>query len=288
MDHMEYGLEFCEKNMIPIIKNVVDKYVGTSYSIEKKGQGNFVTTVDKKIEEELIERFQQLVPGSGVIAEETEAQLEQKFNWIIDPIDGTTNFINGLQYAVSVALVYEQPDHILLGVVYNPKDDIWYYACKGKGSYILEKGIVTQLRVRKFPPDEGIVVFGMPYDRRKTGKILDIVQKYYAIASDMKRIGPSSLDICLVASGKAKMYLELDLNLWDISAGDINSYGSRWDVCTERGICIFLEMMIFGILKMRRKAHLLNADKHFPCFTGKNYLCRVSSAAGVSIIRRYS
>ena len=140
MDHMEYGLEFCEKTLIPIIKNVVDKYVGTSYSIEKKGQGNFVTTVDKKIEQELIDRFQQLVPGSGVIAEETEAQLEQKFNWIIDPIDGTTNFINGLQYAVSVALVYEQPDHILLGVVYNPKDDIWYYACKGKGSYILEKG----------------------------------------------------------------------------------------------------------------------------------------------------
>ena len=104
-------------------------------------------------------------------------------------------------------------------MVYNPKDDIWYYACKGKGSYILEKGVVTQLQVRKFPPDEGIVVFGMPYDRRKTGKILDIVQKYYAIASDMKRIGPSSLDICLVASGKAKMYLELDLNLWDISAG---------------------------------------------------------------------
>ena len=86
-------------------------------------------------------------------------------------------------------------------------------------SYILEKGMVTQLRVRTFPPDEGIVVFGMPYDRSKTGKILDIVQKYYAIASDMKRIGPSSLDICLVASGKAKMYLELDLNLWDISAG---------------------------------------------------------------------
>ena len=79
--------------------------------------------------------------------------------------------------------------------------------------------MVTQLRVRTFPPDEGIVVFGMPYDRRKTGKILNIVQKYYAIASDMKRIGPSSLDICLVASGKAKMYLELDLNLWDISAG---------------------------------------------------------------------
>ena len=83
----------------------------------------------------------------------------------------------GLQYAVSVALVYEQPDHILLGVVYNPKDDIWYYACKGKGSYILEKGMVTQLRVRTFPPDEGIVVFGMPYDRRKTGKILDVYKR---------------------------------------------------------------------------------------------------------------
>ena len=72
MDHMEFGLEFCEKTLIPTIKNVVDKYVGTSYSIEKKGQGNFVTTVDKKIEQELIDRFQQLVPGS---------QRKQKHNW---------------------------------------------------------------------------------------------------------------------------------------------------------------------------------------------------------------
>ncbi len=141
--------------------------------------------------------------------------------------------------AVSVALVYEQPDHILLGVVYNPKDDIWYYACKGKGSYILEKGMVTRVRVRTFPPDEGIVVFGMPYDRRKTGKILDIVQKYYAIASDMKRIGPSSLDICLVASGESEDVSGTGSESVGHFRRYINSYGSRWDVCTERGSVYF-------------------------------------------------
>nr|WP_288732505.1 inositol monophosphatase family protein [uncultured Anaerobutyricum sp.] len=219
MENENYGLEFCEKKLIPIIKNVVGKYIATSYIIEKKGQGNFVTTIDRMIEEELIDNFQKLIPDSGILAEEKGGNLKKKFNWIIDPIDGTTNFINGLQYAVSVALVYEGLDKILIGVVYNPKDDIWYYGCKGKGSYVIENGIVTKLRVKKFPADEGIIVFGMPYDRRKTKKILDIVQKYYTISSDMKRIGPSSLDICLVASGKAKMYIELDLNLWDIAAG---------------------------------------------------------------------
>lgn len=219
MDDVIYGLEFCEKKLIPLIKDVTNRYIGSPYTVEKKGQGNFVTTIDKKIEQELISELQKLIPDSGVIAEESAALYQKKYNWIIDPIDGTTNFMNGLQYAVSVALVGGQPDQILAGVVYNPKDNVVYYACKGKGSYVIENGNVTKLKVKAFPDDEGIIIFGMPYDRSKTEKILDIVCQYYAMASDLKRIGPASLDICMVASGKAKMYIELDLQLWDVSAG---------------------------------------------------------------------
>ena len=219
MDDVIYGLEFCEKKLIPLIKNVTKKYIDSLYTVEKKGQDIFVTTIDKKIEQELVGSLQNLIPDSGVVAEESAAHDQRKYNWIIDPIDGTTNFMNGLQYAVSVALAGGQPDQIFIGVVYNPKDDVVYYACKGEGSYAIEKGKVIKLKVKAFPDDEGIIIFGMPYDRSKTGKILDIVHQYYAMASDMKRIGPASLDICMVASGKAKMYIELDLQLWDISAG---------------------------------------------------------------------
>lgn len=218
MYNENYGLEFCKK-VISIIKSVVSKNIESDYSIQRKAHGNFVTTVDKMIEHELIISLQKLIPNSGVFAEESGKDLKKEFNWIIDPIDGTTNFINGFQYAISVALAYKQLDNILVGVVYNPKDDICYYGCKGRGSYVIEKDIVTKLQVKNFPKNEGITVFGMPYDRHKTKKILDIVQKCYDTSSDMKRIGPSSLDICLVASGKAKMYVELDLKLWDVAAG---------------------------------------------------------------------
>ena len=121
---------------------------------DKAGKANFVTRYDCKIQEMLQVKLAQILPEAEFFGEEEDCQIDRnaEYIFVVDPIDGTTNFINGLQYAVSVALVYEQPDHILLGVVYNPKDDIWYYACKGKGSYILEKGMVTQLRVRTFPP----------------------------------------------------------------------------------------------------------------------------------------
>ena len=69
-----------------------------------------------------------------------------------------------------------------------------------------------------FRENEGVAIFGMPYDRTKAHRILELADHYYATASDMKRIGPSSLDICLVAAGFAKLYFELDLNLWDIAA----------------------------------------------------------------------
>lgn len=197
------------------------KYMSIPYEIEKKSHGNFVTTTDKMVEQELTARLHKLFPLAGVVAEESGTDWDQKYEyqWIIDPIDGTTNYIYGLPYAVSVALAHGNAENIILGVVYDPGNDVLYYGCRGKGSYVMERSSKRTLHVKPCEDDEGIVLFGMPYDRKKTEKIFDMAKKFYAKASDLKRIGPASLDICMVAAGKAKAYFELDLKLWDISAG---------------------------------------------------------------------
>lgn len=104
MENNDYSLKFCEEKLIPITKSIVDRYLTTPFQVEKKGHGNFVTSTDKEIEKELKLQLHKLVPDAGFIAEESGKDSKVELNWIIDPIDGTTNFIYGLPYAVSVAL----------------------------------------------------------------------------------------------------------------------------------------------------------------------------------------
>lgn len=232
-----YNLRFCEEKLIPLIRNVVDKYVEVPFQVEKKDHGNFVTTVDTKIENKLKVELHKLVPDAGFIAEESDQDLKTGLIWVIDPIDGTTNFIYGLQYAISVALT--ELNQTVIGVVYSPKTDTLYYACNGHGSYVINNGITKRLSVGKFSDEEGLVIFGMPYNRKKTDKIFDIAKKVYQFSSDLKRIGPSSFDICMVAEGRAKLYFELDLKIWDISAGILILTEAGGDFVQEDDLFLF-------------------------------------------------
>lgn len=213
------SLSFCRHKVLPLIHEVADRHLREEYTLEEKGKGNFVTSTDKSIEKELIRGLKALIPMSGVIAEESGADPSSDYNWIIDPIDGTTNYIFGFPYAISVALKYKDEVDAVLGAVYSPKINRTYYSCRGYGSYRIEANETERLHVGTFLEGEGIAIFGMPYDRGKTEKILRIAGDYYQHCSDLKRIGPSSLDICAVAEGRAKLYFELDLNIWDYAAG---------------------------------------------------------------------
>ena len=214
------NLQFCEEKIIPLLQRIVKKTMRSNYQIERKAHGNFVTTIDISMENNLKESLHAILPEAGFIVEE-EINEEKEFNWIIDPIDGTTNFIYGFPYTISVAFVQQKTNDVLLGIVYNPKDDLIYYAAKNEGSYIFHQSMKKAIKTATFPKDEGIAIIGMPYNRNKTKRIFQIAEKVYPYVSDLKRIGPSSLDICLVAEGKAKLYFELDLKPWDISAGQL-------------------------------------------------------------------
>ena len=220
------------------VAEIVMKAAGLSFRdeirVNRKGHGNFVSEADLEIEAYLLRKLHDLLPEAGFISEETDPNAREDYNWIIDPIDGTTNYLFGYPYALSVALKDEKTQETVIGVIYAPASEELYYACRGTGSYRQERsGDIQKLQVR-WQDEEGVVIFGMPYNREKTGKILLLAEQYYKHASDLKRIGPASLDICRVASGRAKLYVELDLQIWDVAAGVLilNEAGGY---CEKRG-----------------------------------------------------
>ncbi len=185
-----------------------------------KSQGNFVTDIDYSIEQYLKKELQKILPEAGIISEESDP-LRREMNWVIDPIDGTGNLINGFPFAVSVALAGSTGD-ALLGAVLDVRRNVIFYAISGEGAfYQLSGRSPERMQVKQHSMSEGICIFGMPYNRGKAHRILEIAEKLYPISSDLKRIGPASLDICAVAEGRAKIYAELDLNQWDYCAGEL-------------------------------------------------------------------
>ena len=214
------SIELLLNQVIAAVKEAEGLLNGTDdYVISTKSQGNYVTSLDIAVENFLKKRLIEILPESGVIAEESAPEAKN-VNWVIDPIDGTGNLIAGFPYAISVALV--QNSSVLLGVVYCVTSKTFYYAAWNHGAYrCCENMEPERLVVHETSDREGVVVFGMPYDRQKTHAMFEVLERLYAYSADVKRIGPSSLDICSVAEGRAKLYVEFDLQLWDYAAAKL-------------------------------------------------------------------
>ena len=187
----------------------------------KEGNNNVVTNYDKLVQDTLKEKLTKLIPGSVFFGEENNesvsdiSTLENVF--IVDPIDGTTNFSRGFKTSsISVCLVKNnQP---VIGVCYNPYTNEMYSAIKGDGAYLNGKKIHVSTRNLK----NGILLSGCsPYydDLRK--KSLEIHSRFSLVASDFRRFGSAVLEICSIASGRAEVYFELKLMPWDYAAASL-------------------------------------------------------------------
>lgn len=187
----------------------------------KEGNNNVVTNCDKLVQDTLKEKLTKLIPGSVFFGEENNesvsdiSTLENIF--IVDPIDGTTNFSRGFKTSsISVALFKNsQP---IIGVCYNPYTNEMYSAIKGDGAYLNGKKIHVSTRNLK----NGILLSGCsPYydDLRK--KSLEIHSRFSSVASDFRRFGSAVLEICSIASGRAEVYFELKLMPWDYAAASL-------------------------------------------------------------------
>ncbi len=188
--------------------------------VSSKGPGDFVTSADKRTEKILIEELQKAHPEYGIITEETGIinKSNTKNRWIIDPIDGTFNFMNGIpQFAISVG--YEEENEIKCGVIFNPIIIEIFCAEKGNGAYLNN----SRIRVsKKNKIKDSLIVTGGP---KGSSKIKDkIFSEYINVSknvSNVRKFGSAALDMCYVACGRFDGYWQRELNYWDIAAGVI-------------------------------------------------------------------
>jgi len=196
------------------IKNERQK---TGVSIEVKGSNDFVTQLDKASEIKIIEGLRSIIPDAGFIAEEgTVAKTGAVYNWIIDPIDGTTNFIHGLvPYAISIAL--QKNEEIVIGVVYEVGLDECFYAWKNSATYLNGREVkVSNTTLVK----NSLIATGFPYSNYdRLDGFMHSVRYFMEHSRGLRRLGSAATDLAYVACGRFDSFYEYNLKAWDVAAG---------------------------------------------------------------------
>ncbi len=188
--------------------------------VSTKAPGDFVTSADKRTEKILIEELQKAHPDYGIITEESGIinKTNKKNKWIIDPIDGTMNFLNGIpQFAISVG--YEEDNEIKCGVIFNPITNEMYLAEKGNGAYLNNSRI--RVSNKKRMKDSLIVTGGPKQNSNIKDKIFNEYVNVSKQVSNVRKFGSAALDMAYVACGRFDGYWQRELNYWDIAAGII-------------------------------------------------------------------
>ena len=189
-------------------------------SIEYKGLNDMVSYVDKETEERLVDGLRKIFPEAGFIAEEGTGQKtdNQEFTWIIDPVDGTTNYMHGLPvFAISIALM--QKDEIVSGVVYEINRDECFTAWLGGGAYLNNK--LIKVSSAKYLKDS-LIATGFPYyDFDKMENYLNILKELMQKSHGLRRLGAASVDLVYTACGRFEGFFEYNLKPWDVAAGTL-------------------------------------------------------------------
>ena len=188
--------------------------------VSLKGPGDFVTNCDKKVEKILIDELLKARPSYSILSEEIgEINNDDSFKWIIDPIDGTSNFFHGVpHFAISIGL--EHNKEIICGIIYDPIKDEMFTAEKGNGSYLNNQ----RMRVSSRSKLEDCMIFtGGPKRDAKNRELA--LKEYYKfsikILTPIRKLGSASLDMAYVAAGRCDGFWQRNLNYWDIAAGII-------------------------------------------------------------------
>lgn len=186
--------------------------------VEIKGLNDLVSYVDKTSEVKLVEGLSQILPQAGFIVEENTRSERHEFNWIVDPLDGTTNFVHGIPcYAISIGL--EHQGTIVCGVVYEVSRDECFYAWKNGGAYL--NGVNIQVSERK-TLSESLIATGFPiYNFSRLDAYIATLTYLMKHTHGIRRIGAAAADLCYLACGRVDAFFEYNLNAWDVAAGAI-------------------------------------------------------------------
>ena len=186
--------------------------------VSKKGPSDFVTTADKKAEEVLVAGLTKARPRFGFLLEEGGKikGADTSNRWIIDPLDGTTNFLHGIpHFSISIAL--ERDGEPVAGVIYEPITDQMFWAEKGQGAYLNGRRIRVSARRRL---EESLFATGIPFaGKQDHDRFLSQLKAVMAVSAGVRRFGSAALDLAYVAAGRYEGFWEFGLHPWDIAAG---------------------------------------------------------------------
>lgn len=225
------------------IRNQAERF--SFEAVERKGRHDYVSYVDKTAENQLVEGLKKILPGTGFIAEEgTEKQEGERYNWIVDPLDGTTNFIHGIPfYCISIALQDRQallsdpsgmPEgEVIAGVVHHISMDeifsaIWDEPARLNGKEIHVSPMETL--------DDSLIVTGFPYyDFDRLEGYMQLLAHLMQNTAGLRRLGSAALDLAAVAAGRSEIFFEYGLRPWDVAAGQFIVKQAGGKVCDFAG-----------------------------------------------------
>lgn len=218
------NLQRIEKDAINIAEEVGEfiRKEGANFDRErieqKNGFNNLVSYVDKEAERRLVEALHKILPQAGFITEEgtVEQSKDHEYNWIIDPLDGTTNFLHGLPiYAISIGLT--RGTKTILGIVYHVVRKECFHAIEDGNAYCNDQII----RVSAIPTlNESLLATGFPYYHLdKNDVYLDIIKTFLKETHGIRRLGSAAIDLAYVACGRLEGFFEYNLNPWDVAGG---------------------------------------------------------------------
>lgn len=196
--------------------SILLKHLGKALDVEFKGDVDLVTKADRLSEEAIVSIIRDTYPGHQILAEEGTTQKgESGYRWIIDPLDGTTNYAHTFPcFAVSIGL--EADGKMVAGVVYDPVRDECFTAMKGCGAHLNGNPIHVS---DTDSLDSALLATGFPYDRRKNpDNYIELFKKFMIKAQEIRRPGSASIDLCYLASGRIDGFWECKLKPWDVAA----------------------------------------------------------------------
>ncbi len=219
MDYREICLNVCD------LARRAGAYIAEQHKtftydrVEYKGAQNLVSYVDKQTEKMIVEHLKELTPEAGFITEEgTESQADEKqsLKWIIDPLDGTTNFVHGFSpYCVSIAL--QADGQLVLGVIYEVTRDELFYAWRGSYAYL--NGIRIQVS-KATKLENSLIAFGFSYELlSKESGFIDSLIELQNTTNGIRRVGSAAADLAYLACGRCDAFFHAKLSPWDVAAG---------------------------------------------------------------------
>ena len=217
----EVGMEITkafEESVIEAVRSC-KSIMMRAFTVKEKGNSsNLVTSADTAVQEKLKELLGKILPQAGFLGEEAPADAKLgALYWVVDPIDGTSNFVRDMRLsAFSVALVENGEE--VLGVVYNPFTDDLFWAAKGKGAYWNGKPLAVSRR------DLGHAVIFTAfsvYEKKFAPQCMEVLRRLYPVCDDFRRLGAASLELCYLAAGRAELYFEMRLFPWDWAAAAV-------------------------------------------------------------------